>query len=301
MENKKKITMLAPAKINVCLGVTGRRANGYHDIDSVMQTVSLYDKISVTLAENAKGQKIEVFCPGHEELNGENDIAYGMAQIFFEHTKTENYELSIEIEKVIPMEAGLGGGSSDAAAVVLALNELTGANLSEAELMAIGAKVGADIPFLVHKGTAFVRGIGEIITPCRDLPEVDVLVAYPKSEKVSTGKAYAAIDARGEFSPHADFEKMQSAIEKGDLSAISAAGYNIFESVLPEGSAVFELKAEMLRRGALMSLMSGSGSAVFGFFPDAKSAEKAAEALAPVALTFLAKPCRKSDCYKLTE
>ncbi|MBQ9745378.1 MAG: 4-(cytidine 5'-diphospho)-2-C-methyl-D-erythritol kinase, partial [Clostridia bacterium] len=261
MEKTKKITLLAPAKINVFLGVTGRRANGYHDIDSVMQTIGIYDKVSVAISENAVGQKIDVVCLGHPELNGESDIAYGMAQIFFEYTKTENYEVSIEIEKVIPMEAGLGGGSSDAAAVVHALNILTDSRLSEDELMAIGAKVGADIPFLVHKGTSLVQGIGELLTPCRDLPEVNVLVAYPKNEKVSTGKAYAAIDAHGKFSSHADFEKMKAAIENGDLVAISAASYNIFENVLPAGSAVFEIKAEMLRHGALMSLMSGSGSA----------------------------------------
>jgi 4-diphosphocytidyl-2-C-methyl-D-erythritol kinase len=293
MGNTKKITVLAPAKINVCLGVTGKRADGYHDIDSVMQTVSLCDKVSVTLAENAEGQRIKVSCPGHSELDGENDIAYGMAQLFFEYTKAENYDVSIEIEKVIPMEAGLGGGSSDAAATLLALNKLTGAGIPEAELMALGAKVGADVPFLVRKGTALVEGIGEIITPCRDLPETAVLIAYPKNEKVSTGKAYAAIDARGEFSAHEDFEKMKAAIEKGDLAEISAASYNIFESVLPAGSAVFEIKKEMLARGALMSLMSGSGSAVFGFFPCEKCAGRAAEALAPIAKTFVAGILRK--------
>ncbi|MBQ8447457.1 MAG: 4-(cytidine 5'-diphospho)-2-C-methyl-D-erythritol kinase [Clostridia bacterium] len=297
MENKKELTLLAPAKINVCLGVTGRRANGYHDIDSVMQTIGIYDKVSVTLTENAVGQKIDVVCKGHPELDGENDIAYGMAQIFFEYTKTENYEVFIEIEKVIPMEAGLGGGSSDAAAVVIALNELTGSRLTEAELMAIGAKVGADVPFLVHKGTAFVGGIGENITPCRNLPETQVLVAYPKTEKVSTGKAYAAIDAHGKFSPHEDFEKMKSAVENGDIAAISAASYNIFESVLPEGSAVFRIKAEMLRRGALMSLMSGSGSAVFGFFASQKAAESAAQALESEARTFVCRLCRKNESY----
>jgi 4-diphosphocytidyl-2-C-methyl-D-erythritol kinase len=293
MGNTKKITVLAPAKINVCLGVTGKRADGYHDIDSVMQTVSLCDKVSVTLAENAEGQRIKVSCPGHSELDGENDIAYGMAQLFFEYTKAENYDVSIEIEKVIPMEAGLGGGSSDAAATLLALNELTGADIPEAELMALGAKVGADVPFLVRKGTALVEGIGEIITPCRDLPETAVLIAYPKNEKVSTGKAYAAIDAHGEFSAHEDFEKMKAAIEKGDLAEISAASYNIFESVLPANSAVFEIKKEMLARGALMSLMSGSGSAVFGFFPCEKCAGRAAEALAPIAKTFVAGILRK--------
>ena len=297
MDNKKKITMLAPAKINVCLGVTGRRENGYHDIDSVMQTIGLYDKISVIVSQNAKGQKIDVLCPGHEELNGENDIAYGMAQVFFEYSKTENYDVTIEIEKVIPMEAGLGGGSSDAATVALALNKLTGSRLSEEELMKIGAMVGADVPFLVHKGTAFVGGIGEVITPCRDLPETYVLVAYPKSEKISTGKAYAAIDARGEFSSHSDFEKMKAAIEKGDISAISAASYNIFESVLPAGSVVFSIKEAMVKHGALMSLMSGSGSAVFGFFASEEAAKSTAAKLSDAAKTFVVTLCRKNDCY----
>jgi 4-diphosphocytidyl-2-C-methyl-D-erythritol kinase len=193
------------------------------------------------------------------------------------------------------MEAGLGGGSSDAASVITALNMLTGANLSEEQMMALGAKVGADIPFLVHKGTSFVQGIGEILTPCHDFPDVNVLVAYPKAEKVSTGKAYAAIDARGKFSSPEDFEKMKAAIEKSDLSAIADASYNIFESVLPEGSVVFKIKEEMLRRGALMSLMSGSGSAVFGFFPCEKCAGKAAEALASIAQTFVVGICRKGD------
>ncbi len=297
MEKTKKITVLAPAKINVCLGVTGKRADGYHDIDSVMQTVALFDKVNVSLIENASRQKIDVICPGFGELDGEKNIAYRVAKAFFDYTRTENYSTAIEIEKVIPMEAGLGGGSSDAAAAVIALNELTGANLSEAELIAIGAKVGADVPFLIHKGTAFVEGIGEIITPCRDLPETAALIAYPKSEKVSTGKAYAAIDAKGEFSSHKDFEKMQDAIEKGDLAAISAASYNIFESVLPSGSVVFEIKEKMLAHGALMSLMSGSGSAVFGFFPDTESAEKAAAALDDIAKTFVTGLCRKNDLY----
>lgn len=297
MENTKHITLLAPAKINVFLGVTGKRPDGYHDIDSVMQTVALFDKVSVTLAEPPTAQKIDVFCPGHSALGGEKNIAYRAAKAFFERIEAENYEAFIEIEKVIPMEAGLGGGSSDAAAVLLALNMLTSSGLCTEELCAIGAKVGADVPFLVRKGTALVGGIGEVITPCRDLPEAHVLLAYPKSEKVSTGKAYAAIDARGKFSSHADFEGMKSAIEKADLSAISRAGYNIFESVLPECSAVFEIKKEMLAHGALMSLMSGSGSAVFGLFADSESAKSAKEALESIALTFIAELCRESDCY----
>lgn len=287
MGNTKKITLAAPAKINVCLGVTGRRADGYHDIESVMQTVALADTVSLVLSVGASGKEISVRCPGFEELDGEKNIAYRAAKAFFEHTGAEDYSVAIEIEKVIPTEAGLGGGSSDAAAVLLALNALTGADMPEAKLCAIGARVGADVPFLVRRGTALVSGIGEILTPCRALPDVAVLIAYPKSEKVSTGKAYAEIDARGKFSSHADFEKMKAAVEKGDLAAISAAGYNIFENVLPAGSAVFTLKEKMLAHGALMSLMSGSGSAVFGFFPCPACAENAAKALEDDAKTFI--------------
>ena len=287
MENTKNITLPAPAKINVCLGVTRKRGDGYHDIDSVMQTVALCDSVSVSLAENARGAEITVLCPGHESLEGEKNIAFRAAKSYFDYTKTENYSVSIVIEKVIPMEAGLGGGSSDAAAVLLALNALAPVPLEESELISIGARVGADVPFLLRRGTALVGGIGEKLSPCRPLPETSVLIAYPKHEKVATGKAYAAIDARGEFSSPSDFEKMKLALESGNISEVAGASYNIFESVLPGGSAVFGLKKEMLAHGALMSLMSGSGSAVFGFFPSDECARTAAEALALAADTFV--------------
>ena len=184
MENTKNITLLAPAKINVCLGVTRKREDGYHDIDSVMQTVALFDKVSVSLAENARGAEITVLCPGHAELNGEKNIAFRAAKSYFDYTKTENYSVSIVIEKVIPMEAGLGGGSSDAAAVLLALNALAPVPLEESELISIGARVGADVPFLLRRGTALVGGIGEKLTPCRPLPDVTVLIAYPNTKRL---------------------------------------------------------------------------------------------------------------------
>ncbi len=287
----KEILMLAPAKINICLGVTGKRADGYHDIDSVMQTVGIYDNVRVRINENAAGQNITVYCPGHEELFGQKNIAYRVAEAFLGYAKIEKYDIYIEIEKVIPMEAGLGGGSSDAAAVVCALNLLFDAKLSEAELMAIGATVGADVPFLVFRGTAFVKGIGDKIERCAALPKVPVLVAYPHSEKVSTGKAYGAIDARGEFSSTDDFEKMKAAVVAQDIERIGALAYNIFESVMPGTSVIFRIKEEMMNYGAVFSLMSGSGSAVFGVFRDNETAEKAAEALAPLAKTFVASFC----------
>ncbi len=287
----KEILVLAPAKINICLGVTGRRADGYHDIDSVMQTVGVYDKVRVRVAENAAGQRINVSCPGHGELCGQKNIAYRVAEAFLAYAKIDTYDIDIEIEKIIPMEAGLGGGSSDAAAVVCALNMLFGTGLSEAEIAAVGATVGADVPFLVFRGTAFVQGIGEKIERCAALPRVPVLVAYPHDEKVSTGKAYKAIDTRGEFSSSADFEKMKAAVLARDMDAIGALSYNIFESVIPESSVIFRIKEQMLAEGAVFSLMSGSGSAVFGVFREREAAEKAAEAIAPLAKTFVTSFC----------
>ncbi len=287
----KEILVLAPAKINICLGVTGKRQDGYHDIDSVMQTVGVYDKVRVRIDENAAGQRINVSCPGHEELCGQKNIAYRVAEAFLAYAKIDTYDIDIEIEKIIPMEAGLGGGSSDAAAVVCALNVLFCTGLSEAEIAAVGATVGADVPFLVFRGTAFVQGIGEKIERCASLPRVPVLVAYPHDEKVSTGKAYKAIDERGEFSSSADFEKMKAAVLARDMDAIGALAYNIFESVIPESSVIFRIKEEMLAEGAVFSLMSGSGSAVFGVFRSKENAEKAAEALAPVAKTFVTSFC----------
>jgi 4-diphosphocytidyl-2-C-methyl-D-erythritol kinase len=287
----REILVLAPAKINICLGVTGKRADGYHDIDSVMQTVSIYDNVRVRIDECAQGQSIEVVCPGHEELFGQKNIAYRVAEAFVRYAKIEKYDIYIEIEKVIPMEAGLGGGSSDAAAVVCALNMLLDTKLSEEELMAIGATVGADVPFLVFRGTAFVQGIGDKIERCDPLRPVPVLVAYPHSEKVSTGKAYAAIDARGEFSSTEDFEKMKAAVLAQDIERIGALSYNIFESVIDESSDIFRIKKEMLVHGAVFSLMSGSGSAVFGVFREESDAEKAAKALDPLAKTFVSSFC----------
>ena len=157
--------------------------------------------------------------------------------------------------------------------------------------MEIGATVGADVPFLIHKGTAFVQGIGERIVPCRNMPQEVVLIAYPYSEKVSTGKAYGAIDANGEFTPTERFDGMKNAVETQDIGMIAAEAYNIFESVIPKGSVIFDIKNTMLEHGAEFSLMSGSGSAVFGVFREECCARKAAEALGAVAKTFVTEFC----------
>ena len=287
----KQIIVKAPAKINVYLGVTGKRPDGYHDIDSVMQTVGVYDILKISVREDSCAQNITVHCPGHAELDGEANIAYRAAVAFLKRAAIDKYDIDIEIDKVIPMEAGIGGGSSDAAAVISALNELYSAHFELSELMEIGATVGADVPFLIHKGTAFVQGIGEKIVPCRNMPKATVLLAYPYSEKVSTGKAYGAIDEKGDFTPTERFEEMKNAIEMSNMGMIAKAAYNIFETVIPEESVIFKIKNAMLERGAEFSLMSGSGSAVFGIFLEAAKACEAAKALDEIAKTFVTEFC----------
>jgi 4-diphosphocytidyl-2-C-methyl-D-erythritol kinase len=265
--------------------VIDKRSDGYHDLKSVMQTISIRDDVEIDVDTN---RPWELQCDKDGIPTDERNLAWKAAKVFYEQTKLKTTGIAIRITKRIPMEAGLGGGSSDAAAVVCALNMLLDTKLSEEELMAIGATVGADVPFLVFRGTAFVQGIGDKIERCNPLRPVPVLVAYPHSEKVSTGKAYAAIDARGEFSSTEDFEKMKAAVLAQDIERIGALSYNIFESVIDESSDIFRIKKEMLVHGAVFSLMSGSGSAVFGIYRDTESAQNAAQALSSCARVFVA-------------
>lgn len=287
MENIKKISVLAPAKINLYLGVVSRREDGYHDIESVMQTIDLCDKLTVSSYESADSADITVSCRGAESINDEKNIAYKAARAFFDHTKIEKYNVNIEIDKKIPMEAGLGGGSSNAAATLHALDNLFGTKLTESELCLIGARVGADVPFLLRRGTAYVQGIGEIISDCTPSPFVTILVAFPNGEKVSTKEAYAKIDSARIFSSREDFEKMKEAMRSCDIYRIADASANIFEDVIPNDSVIFRIKEDMKKNGALFSLMSGSGSAVFGIFDDVRTAKRAREAIGDAAQTFI--------------
>ena len=297
MEKSKKISVLAPAKINLYLGVKSRRADGYHDIESVMQTIDLCDKVTVSAAQDPTGSKISVRCRGAENIEDEKNIAYRAAKAFFDYAKIEKYGVSIEVDKKIPMEAGLGGGSSDAAATLRALDELYGTKLSEGELCALGARVGADVPLLLRRGTAYVEGIGDILSDCTPSPCATLLVAYPKEEKVCTKEAYAKIDEVRAFSKSEDFEKMKEAMRSCDIRRIAEASLNIFEDVISPDSAVFRIKDEMKKNGALLSLMSGSGSAVFGIFEDARAAKRAREALCEEAQTFISGMFTRDETY----
>lgn len=267
------------AKINLALDVSGRLENGYHTIKSIFQTVGIYDEVSVELT--AESGEITVGCVQTDLLSksdsvpdGEKNIAFRAAGLFLEAQKL-NCGCAINITKSIPSQAGLGGGSSDAAAVLHCLNELTGAALTGEELAAMGKKLGADVPFFFTGGTAYVGGIGEKITPISDYSGKKLVIAKGVCG-VSTARAYAEIDAL-EAPEHPDVEKLVRLIRNTPDEAYTEFG-NLFEKAV-QLEEVSLIKKSMMECGALNAVMTGSGSAVFGLFKDSASAEKSAERL----------------------
>ena len=265
------ITVKASAKINLTLDVLGRMDNGYHLLESIFQSVGIYDFI--TVSKRLSG--ISLGCSVSGIPCDEKNIAHKAARLFFEETETDA-GADIYIEKHIPSQAGLGGGSADGAAVLYALNKLYGTYLSIQELAEIGEKVSADTPFFLYGGTAFVRGIGEIIEPVRYIPPVDIVIAKGESG-ISTPLAYQMID-RLERHEKIDNKKFLKAIDKGRFPDNCNLCGNIFEKVT-DCRDVFDIKKLMKRFDAKTAVMSGSGSSVFGIFENPKDAENCVQTL----------------------
>ncbi|MDE6783966.1 MAG: 4-(cytidine 5'-diphospho)-2-C-methyl-D-erythritol kinase [Ruminococcus sp.] len=258
------------AKINLALDVTGRRSDGYHEIESVFQTVGIYDEITVKLTESGIGLICESdgTFPCDDIPCDERNIAYKAARKFLDENGLE-IGCRICIKKGIPSQAGMGGGSSNAAAVLFCLEKLTGKVFSSPE------KIGADVAFYLCGGTAYVAGIGEKITKIADYSG-KILVIAKGNEGVSTNEAYKAIDELENYSP-LDIKNLVRAIEKKE--DISKYIGNIFEKAV-ELSEVADIKRKMLASGAESACMTGSGSAVFGIFSDLESARRCNEILA---------------------
>ncbi len=290
-----EITLKAPAKVNLYLDIEARRPDGYHDIESVMQTVSLCDELTIERRDARRGRRlIAVSCSVDSLACDESNLCYRAAQLFMRHIGERSFDLAIHIEKRIPIAAGLAGGSTDAAAVLIGLNRLYATNLTEEELCKIGAGLGADIPFCVRKGIAVTRGIGDRLSDCARLPEdsCKILIAYA-GEGVSTPLAYRRLDELYDFAAReSGLETFTAKLETGEVSAVATGIYNIFESaVLPERPVAATLKAKMLELGALGALMSGSGPSVFGIFEpdcDLDAAKRELEALG--AAVFICEP-----------
>ena len=280
-----KITVKAPAKINLSLDVLGKRPDGYHEISTVMQAVSLYDTVTVT--DNDSGE-VTVFC-GYEGVpNDESNIAVKAALRFFDYCKMPKKGVHIEIDKQIPTQAGLAGGSSDGAAVIFALNQLFSAHLNPADMNAIAERVGADVPFCVQGGTKLCTGIGATLKKLPSLSCSDIVICKPDAVSVSTAEAYKKVDA---LAPHPCYtDEVVKAIYSRDMFMITSTIFNDFELALqiPE---VNEIKSVMLKNKAKGAGMSGSGSAVFAVFTSSNKAQKCCDELKEkYPQTFLCKP-----------
>jgi 4-diphosphocytidyl-2-C-methyl-D-erythritol kinase len=292
----KEITELAYAKINLSLDITGKRENGYHEIDGVMQSVTLCDRVTVR-AERAENTEISLAAKGNDEMPlNEKNLAYRAAQIYTQALKI-NARIEIFLEKSIPMAGGLAGGSSDAAAVLRALNRIFESPLDTGELCALGSKLGADVPFCIRGGAMRTQGIGDLLAPLPSMPRCSILIAR-RGEGVSTPWAYGELDRRyddfseGTERPNSNLPALLSALEQGDLVGVCRNSYNIFEytvrSVRPDVGFLIE---QMQNGGALLARMSGSGPSVFGVFEREGDAERVRRALTDAgAVAFVCEP-----------
>lgn len=257
----------AYAKINISLDVIGKRDDGYHFLKMIMQNIDLYDHISVEKAY--KG--INLICNKPYIPRDEKNLAYKAAKIFFEQYNI-NGGAMINIRKNIPVAAGLAGGSTDAAAVLKCLRDLYNPNIDDKQLMELGLKIGADVPYCILGGTALCEGVGEIVTPLTPFKNY-ILVLVKPSFGVSTKEVYTSLDIKKIYR-HPDTDSIITAMSEGNIMYVSNNMKNILENVtLKKHQSLKEIKKEMLKMDALGALMSGSGPTVFAFFDDMLKAQ----------------------------
>ena len=266
----KELTLKAMAKVNLGLDVLRKREDGYHDLRMVMQSVYLYDKIRMTV----KAEPGIVLRTNLRYLpTGADNLVCRAAQLLIDEFGIEG-GVSMDLQKHIPVAAGLAGGSSDAAAVLVGMNRLFRLGLSLEELQQRGVKLGADIPYCLQRGTALVEGIGEQPTVLPKAPNCFVLLAKPKVH-VSTKFVYGNLRA-GELSYHPDIDGQIQAIRDGDFYKMAELMGNVLETVtVPAFPVIREIKDTMLHYGAVNAMMSGSGPTVFGLFDDRTKAKAA--------------------------
>ena len=266
----RSVTVLAPAKLNLSLDVVGTLPNGYHDLDMVMQTIDLYEKITLR-----RSNDLSLTLPGSFVPVNDKNTAVKAALAFFDYTGLLA-GVDMTIYKRVPVRAGMAGGSADAAGVLVGLNELYGAHLSMSELCAIGAGIGADVPFALLGGTCRVRGVGDLMKALPPCPDCWFTVVMP-DYGVSTPEAFAAYDKVGS-STHPDCEAQEKAVRAEDLAGVCAAAGNALEEC--SGARDNEaIKTALKENGAVTALMTGSGAAVFGIFESEEAARNAAEAV----------------------
>lgn len=266
----RQIILKAYAKINLGLDVLRRREDGYHEVRMIMQSVSLYDKLILK-----KISKDEILLSSNVGAlpNNEKNLVYKAIRLM-----KEEYGITggvrAELEKRIPMAAGMAGGSTDAAAALIGMNKLFDLKLTKEQLMELGVKIGADVPYCILSGTALSEGIGEVLTPLKPMPHCYILIAKPRIS-VSTRFVYENLEA-DKLSYHPDIDGMLEAIEEENLQGVTDRLSNVLETVTEKKYPIIgKIKQVMMENGAMNALMSGSGPTVFGIFADEDTAKKA--------------------------
>jgi 4-diphosphocytidyl-2-C-methyl-D-erythritol kinase len=270
---EESVRLRCPAKVNLFLKVTGKRGDGYHEVQNVMQTVTLYDELEV----RRRGSGVRLTCSGREVgKNREENLAFRAAEAFLR----EGYGsggVDVELRKNIPVAAGLGGGSSDGACCLLALNEVFGTGLSADTLRSLAAELGSDVPFFIEGGTALCTGRGEIVRQLRDAPRFGGVLAGPGSS-LKTVEMYASLVEEDFGGPKV--EGMLRAIEEGDLKGVCSALFNGFERAaferMPE---LREWRRQLGQLGSMGTVLCGSGPTLLAIFPGIDEAEAAARRL----------------------
>lgn len=266
--------MKAYAKINIALDAIGKREDNYHLLRMIMQTVDLYDVIDI---EKSNDSSISISCNKHYVPTDERNLAYKAAVLFKENFNIKD-GVKISIKKNIPVAAGMAGGSTNAAAVLVIMNKLFNVNASLEELKELGLKIGADVPYCIEGGTALCEGIGEVITPLKPF-ENKILVVLKPNFGVSTKEVYTNLDIN-KIRKHVNIEELIEAMGNDDLNYVAKNMKNVLENVtLKKHSVLKAIKEDMRRSGALGAMMSGSGPTVFAFFDDMLTAQRAFEFL----------------------
>jgi len=278
----------AHAKINLTLDITRKRSDGYHDISTIMQSISLCDELE--LAKNKDG-KIKISCNKRGIPTDERNSAYKAARAILDYCNITDMGVNIFINKRVPVEAGMGGGSADAAAVLMAMNKLFDLQLTESVLVDIAAGIGADVPFCLLGGTKRCEGIGDVMKDVSPLPDCLILICKPPVG-VSTALAYSESD---KYPQDGSFMTplMEKALETGDINKVTECIGNRFDDIL-QIPDVQIIKALMNEYGAIKSSMTGSGSAVFGIFTDEIKIQEAYEIITNYGDVFITRPMTKA-------
>ena len=270
-----KRTDLAYAKINISLDIVSKMPDGYHDLKTIMQTVSLNDEITIKCTP---GEGISIDSGKPYLPSDMRNIAAKAAQAFFELARIKRYHTDIKIKKNIPVCAGLGGGSTDAACVLRMLDKMFKTKLGREKLMILGNTIGSDVPFSIAGGTKLAQGRGERMTALTPIPHCNIVICKP-SFSCSTPELFGLVDCI-KIRARPDTNGIIKSLEASDLGGVARRMYNVFEDIIPRGKPeIEEIKNVLLDNGALGAVMTGSGPSVFGIFDDINCAENAYEKL----------------------